>query len=263
MEESTQQPPEVTVVVAAYNCERFIGETLDCIAAQTFEDWECIVVDDASTDATPTIVAEYCARDCRFRSVRLSDNSGAAVARNCAIEMSSGRFIAFIDSDDVWLPQKLATQVSFMVEKGAALTYCDVIRMDETLSLKLGEARLPPNLSRSDMLLSNQITCSSAMYDTAAIGKVYMPLLRRRQDWGLWFTIASRGVVARNVGELLVLYRVRSNSVSSNKVTSMYYNFLFYRNVANLGFLTSIWRCLVFSVLTVQRHRRARRSTQT
>ena len=153
------QNPRVTVVTALYNAASFIGPTIESVLAQSFTDWEMIVVDDCSTDDSARVVAGYAARDPRIVLLGLEQNSGAAVARNRAIEAARGRYIAFLDSDDCWHPDKLRKQLDFMQHNSYALTHTWYERQDET-GLSLGAVVRPPAvLDYHALLKSNFIAC--------------------------------------------------------------------------------------------------------
>lgn len=163
-----------------------------------------IIVDDVSPDNSNKIIEEYCKKDSRIKLIKLKENSGPAVARNRAIK---GRYIAFLDADDLWKPEK---QINFMIEKNCALSYSAYETMSEE-----GKIIVPPSkLSYKDILKTNYIGCLTAIYDTQ---KVYMPLIKKRQDYGLWLKILKETDFAYGLDESLATYRLMSNSVSSNK----------------------------------------------
>lgn len=221
----------VSIITANYNSERFIAETIESVLRQTYTDWEMIVVDDCSTDNGVTIVSEYVRKDPRIRLIRLEHNSGAALTRNRAIEEAKGRFIAFLDSDDQWDPEKLERQIGFMQEKGAELSYCSYRTIDEEGEPLALVVNPPESLDYKEMLKENQIGCLGAVYDTKQIGKCYMPDIRKRQDYGLWLSILKKIPRAYKVPGVLATYRIRKLSVSSNKLGLLKYNYELFKNV--------------------------------
>lgn len=231
----------VTIVTPSYNSAAFIGQTIESVQAQTFTDWQMIIVDDLSTDSSNAIIADYAARDPRIIPVILSENSGAAVARNVAIEKADGRFIAFLDSDDLWQPQKLEKQIAFMTAGGYGLTFSWYDRIDEA-GISLDQTvRSPARVSYRDMLRTNYIGCLTAVYDTAQIGRAFMPLIRKRQDYGLWLQILRTEKFAYCLQESLALYRVRKGAISSNKLDLVRYNWALLREHEGLSLPASLY----------------------
>ena len=254
-----QQSPRISIITPAFNCAGMLTETIRSVRTQSFEDWEHIVVDDASSDQTCAVVEEIAARDGRVKLLRQERNEGPGAARNRGIEAASGRYIAFIDSDDLWFPQKLERQLAFMERTGTVLSYTNYDKISEDGTRVVGHVQSPVSIDRSDLLRSNQIACSTAMYDTAAAGRVYMPSIRKRQDWGLWLRLARAGFTAVNVGETLVRYRVRTNSVSSNKFNAMVYTWRFYRQVVELSVPEALVRTVAYAAINLRKYARARR----
>jgi len=232
---------KVTVITPLYNSEQFISGAISSVQAQKMSHWEMIVVDDCSTDKCPEIVNSFVEVDSRIKLFRLNDNSGPAVARNFAIKAASGRFIAFLDSDDQWLPDKLEKQIDFMIKNDYAFTYTGYEKITES-GEKTGNKVCPASrVAYGDLLKSNQIGCLTAIYDTKRLGKVYMPLIRKRQDYGLWLKILKKIPAAHCLNESLALYRVRNDSVSSNKLEMVKYNWQLYRKVENLSITRSAY----------------------
>lgn len=233
--------PLVTVITALYNSEDFIEDTVKSVQSQTFQDWEMIMVDDCSTDNSYSLASAMAKRDSRIKLLQLETNAGPAVARNTAIEAGKGRYMAFLDSDDQWLPEKLERQLAFMEQGGYALSCTGYEKMTEEGDLT-GQVVMPrETLSYSQMLKSNQIGCLTAIYDTEKIGKVFMPLIRKRQDYGLWLKILKQVPRAHCLQEVLSRYRVRSGSVSSNKFEMLGYNWSLYRDIEKLSVPRSLY----------------------
>lgn len=227
--------PLVSIVTPVYNSADFLPETLESIRMQTFKDFEHLIVDDGSTDKSSSILERYASQDARIRIIRLKGNSGPAKARNTAIEEARGRFIAFVDSDDVWLPQKLELQLSFMAKKKSPVSFTSYFKMTEEGLDTGGIVKAKPTVTYKDLLRSNFIGCSTAIYDTQKVGKVFMPNILKRQDYGLWLEITKSGNVAHGISEPLVRYRIRENSVSSNKFLAAKYHWKVLREVENLN----------------------------
>ncbi len=222
----------VSIITPSYNCANFIGETIESILAQTYQNWELLITDDCSTDNSREVIREYCDRDKRIKLLHLPQNSGAGVARNNSIKEANGRFIAFCDSDDRWYSEKLERQLTFMTEGGYGLTYTSYDICDEMGKI-ISYVQCLPLLTKNKIIRDNGIGCLTAIYDTSIIGKHYMPSIRKRQDWCLWISIISKIGAAYGLQESLALYRQRSGSISSNKVEMLRYNFNVYNKICN------------------------------
>jgi len=233
--------PAVSIVTALYNCMDYIGETIESVIAQSLHDWEMIIIDDCSTDGSERIAAGYAAKDPRIRVITLEQNSGAAVARNRAIELARGRYIAFLDSDDRWYPRKLEKQLAFMQGNSYSITHTWYEKQDEAGKYLGNSIHVPGALDYQDLLKSNFIGCLTVIYDTKTLGKVYMPLIRKRQDYGLWLKILKSGTSIHIFPENLAMYRIRSGSVSENKLEMVRYNWSLYRNVEGFGVFKSAY----------------------
>ena len=210
---------DVSVVMPAHNSSRYIEEAIDSVVGQSFNGWELIVVDDASTDETVEVVLSRISTDRRIRLLRLRECSGPAVARNHAISNANGRYIAFLDSDDRWLPTKLAQQVEFMQQLGVAFTFSAYFRVDE-FGNRIGVVNAPKRVSYRTLLKSNSIGCLTAIYDTEVLGFVDMPTIGKGQDFAMWLKLLRLTDFAYGIAEPLADYRVRSDSISSKKMES-------------------------------------------
>ncbi|MDE6142653.1 MAG: glycosyltransferase [Muribaculaceae bacterium] len=217
----------VSIITPSYNCAAFIGETIESILSQTYQNWELLITDDCSSDNSREIINEYCARDSRIKLFKLEKNSGAGVARNNSIEEAKGRYIAFCDSDDRWYPDKLERQIEFMEIKGCALSYSSYDICNEAGDI-IGYVECQKQLSKGTIIRDNGIGCLTAIYDAGKIGKHFMPSLRKRQDWCLWIDIINKVGEAKGLQEPLALYRDRANSISSNKIEMLKFNYEVY-----------------------------------
>jgi glycosyltransferase involved in cell wall biosynthesis len=198
----------------AYNSAETLLDSAQSVLDQTYADLELVVADDASTDATPALLAELSARDARVRVVRLGGRSGPAAARNAALDAARGRYVAFCDADDLWLPDKLDRQLALATESGAALVYCGYHRVDAdfaggTAAFRPGGrvVRVPTTLTHDELLRRNVIGCLTAVYDRRQTGEVRMPDLPGAEDWALWLRILRQGGSAAGIDEPLALYR--------------------------------------------------------
>jgi len=231
----------VSIITPSHKCENFISKTIDSVLSQTYRNWEMIIVDDCSPDNSNEIIEKYCKKDNRIKLIRLEKNSGPAVARNRAIKEANGRYIAFLDADDLWKPEKLEKQIKFMQTNDYELTYTNYATMSENGNSLNHTIFSPEKLNYKELLKANKIGCLTAIYDTEKIGKVYMPLIKKRQDYGLWLKILKKIDYAYNVNEVLSIYRVMNNSVSSNKIDLLKYNYALFREHEKFSVLRSLY----------------------
>lgn len=241
-----------SIITPSHNCAPFISETICSVLNQSFSDWEMIVVDDCSTDESVEVIQSFVEQDSRIRLIQLSKNTGAAVARNTAIEAANGRYIAFLDSDDLWLPNKLETQLQFMQDKDIAFSYSAYEKVDEQ-GQPLGLMGVPDKVNYDQLLKCCVIGCLTAIYDTHKLGKVYMPLIRKRQDFGLWLRLLSKVDYAYGIQQPLAQYRVRSGSISSKKSNAAAYTWRLYREVEQLNLLKASYYFSHYAVRGVLR----------
>lgn len=222
--------PTVSIITPTYNSADFVAETIAAIQAQTYTNWELLITDDCSTDNTVDIVRKYAEQDKRIKLFTLDKNGGGGVARNNSIAKAQGRYIAFCDSDDRWYPEKLEKQIAYMQKMDCALSYTSYITCSEggeTNGIVVCPRRVTFNSNKKDC----KIGCLTAMYDTSKVGKVYLPLIRKRQDWGLWIKVLQKCQVAYGLKEPLGIYRLRENSISHNKLDLVKYNIGVYQEV--------------------------------
>ncbi len=228
--------PLISVIMPAYNCAPDLAEAVASVQAQTCADWELIIVDDASTDDSFAIASALAAKDARITVVQLAQNGGAAVARNTAIRLARGRYIAFLDADDLWLCAKLEHQIAFMAACDSALSFTAFTRQSNGHGKRVS---VPRTVTRAQLLRGNVIGCSTAVYDTANVGKVEMPDIRMRQDFGLWLRILALTPQAHGLDEVLTTYRRQPGSLSSSLFRRTGYTWRLYREEEGLGRLTS------------------------
>lgn len=231
--------PLVSIITPAYNSQKFIAFTIQSVQEQLYPHWEMLIIDDASTDNTCSLVEQFARTDARIKLISLKNNSGAGVARNRGIEEASGTYITFLDADDVWLPHKLQTQVGFMEENNAFVSFSSYSLMDEQGVPLHTTIKALPIVTYNKMLKSNYIGNLTGMYNAGVLGKMFMPLIRKRQDWGLWLGCIRKAGVAYGIPDSLACYRVRKDSISSNKWNLLAHNYIFYRKALNFGVLKS------------------------
>jgi teichuronic acid biosynthesis glycosyltransferase TuaG len=232
--------PLVSIITPSWNVERLIGETIESVQAQTLGDWELLIADDCSTDKTAAVVESYAAKDPRVHLIRQPRNGGPALARQAAIEKAQGRFIAFLDSDDLWLPAKLERQIAFAREHRAALSFTAFRRINETGSTTGRLISVRDTLTYGQLLKNTSIATLTALVDRDVTGGIAMKN-EPYDDFCLWLSILKPGQVAHGLNEDLARYRVRGVSVSSRPLRSAGWVWHIYRNVEQLSLLKSAW----------------------
>jgi teichuronic acid biosynthesis glycosyltransferase TuaG len=230
--------PETTIITPIYNAEDFLADSLDSILNQSYQNWEAILINDNSTDRSLDIAKHYESLDCRFKIINKKESGGAAKTRNAGIELAKGRYIAFLDSDDIWLANKLEIQISFMKSHNVDFSFTGYNFITEQ-GIIGDYVPVPSHVSYKTLLKGNIIACLTAVYDTKKLGKVYMPDVLKRQDFALWLKITKLGVKAFGINESLAHYRLRTGSLSSSKFNTMMHTWRVYRNVEKLSFLSS------------------------
>lgn len=239
----------VSVIMPTYNCGKFIAETIDSIKAQTYTNWEIIIVDDCSTDDTKSIVDEYISQDSRIKYHCLETNSGAAVARTTAMKLADGEYMAFCDSDDVWMSDKLEKQLKFMKDKNVGFSCTAYEQIDEE-SKSLGRIINPKKkCDYNRLLLDCPVGNSTVMYSVKEMGKFEVPNIRKRNDDALWLQMLKKEKYIWGMPDVLMKYRIRQNSISSNKFKVIKYHWILYREIEHLSVIRSafhvFWWCVI------------------
>jgi teichuronic acid biosynthesis glycosyltransferase TuaG len=230
----------VSIITPAYRAAAVVPATIESVLAQTWTDWEMLVADDCSPDNTREVVREWATRDPRIRLIALERNGGPAAARNGALEQARGRWIAFLDSDDLWLPQKLERSIAFAEREKAALVYTGYRRITADGGRTGRYIGVPAALSYRQLLGNTAIATSTVLIDRAQTGDIRMQRVYY-DDFVCWLGIVKRGLLARGLDEDLMRYRVMQQSVSRNKKRSAQEVWKTYRQVEGLGLLASCW----------------------
>lgn len=242
--------PMVSIVMPTYNAERYIEEAIQSVVNQTFTDWELLVVDDCSTDRTGDIVLKFSDSDKRIRYFKQHINGGAARSRNRAIQEAGGEYLAFLDCDDIWMPEKLERQLAFMKEGNFDFS-CTAYAFIDEQGNRTGKAVLPFRKAgyRLCLYYGNCVGNSTAMLRIGKTGKVYSPEIRKRNDFALWLRALRRTSYVYGIQEVLGEYRVRKNSLSAKKMGLFRYQWDLYRNVEKLPVI----QCLMALCVLVAR----------
>lgn len=214
----------VSIIVPVYNAENYIEETISCVTAQTYEDWELLLVEDRSTDGTPEAIRRCMEKESgnRIRVIRQPSNRGAAQARNRGLQEAKGRYIAYLDADDLWVPEKLERELRFLKEKEAAFVFTGYEFADQQGKGTGKVVHVPDTLSYRQALGNTTIFTSTVMFDTERIDRklLEMPDVKS-EDTALWFKVLRNGYTAYGLDENLVRYRRAGSSLSSNKLEAL------------------------------------------
>jgi len=203
-----------------------------------------IIVDDCSKDETREILKDYAELDPRIKPIFLEENSGAAVARNTALKAAKGDYVAFLDSDDLWMPDKLEKQLAFMQKNDYAFTFTAYNLMDENGKPLDKVIDVPKQIDYKGLLKNTIIGCLTVMIDTRKVEPLQMPLIRTRQDFALWLKVLRQGHIAYGMQEPLANYRIVEGSISSNKLKTAKRNWYVYRKIEKLSLPYASW-CFV------------------
>ncbi|WP_299661695.1 glycosyltransferase family 2 protein [uncultured Psychromonas sp.] len=232
---------KVSIITPAYNAEKWIYKTYNSINNQTYSNWEWLVTDDLSSDKTLDILNELANQDCRVKVFINRENSGAAVSRNNSISNATGDFLSFIDSDDLWLPNKLENQLEFMGENiSFSFTAYELIDSNDLRLNQTVDSSQSGSFSYQDMLRKKAtLGCSTVMLRVSSFKDIRMPLIRTGQDYALWLKLLKTGHKAYILNDILTQYRILPNSISRNKIKKAKRQWSIYREIELLGFVDS------------------------
>ncbi|MGB7786119.1 MAG: glycosyltransferase [Salinimicrobium sp.] len=236
----------VSIIMPVYNAEAFIQESIASVQQQTHANWELLIIDDASKDRTLELVEQQKINDSRIKVHELPTNQGAGFARNIGIKASKGDFISFLDADDIWKPEKLQKQLQFMEEQQVQVCYSSYNLIDEAGQPLNKTVKALQKLPFEKLLRANYVGNLTGIYNAKDLGKIYCPLIRKRQDWGLWLLAVRKAGGAKGIQQALAQYRVRQNSISGNKWEMLGYNYKVYRKVLGFSALKSGFWMLLF-----------------
>lgn len=224
----------VSIIMPAYNCEHFIADSIRSVLAQTYTNWELLVVDDCSTDNTAEIVASF--TDPRIHYQRNTHNMGAALTRNKALQIAKGHYIAFLDSDDLWAPHKLEHQIKFMEQNGYTFTYTAFLRTDKPLRISG-----PQHITRLGMYAFCWPACPTVMYNRDAIGLIQISDLRKNNDYAMWLHVIQKADCYL-LDEELFFYNKHAGSVSDAKISVLLtWHYRLWRQEMNCSPITALF----------------------
>lgn len=250
------ESPLVSVIMPAYNAERFIEEAISSVISQSMSDWELIVIDDGSKDNTPVIISEFVRKDTRIHLFINEENIGVAQTRNRGLELCRGKYVAFLDSDDYWEQQMLKKMIDRAEETNADIVYCSYALVDEQGRKVCNDFMVPSTTTFEESIVRSVITCSTVLITSELAKNNRFPTNMYHEDIALWFQILRDGGTARGVSEVLASYRQRANSRSSSKVTSAIRRWSIYRKHLGMPFVQCIGVMLQYAYYGTVKYKR-------
>ncbi|WP_303189341.1 glycosyltransferase family 2 protein [Fusobacterium ulcerans] len=239
-----RKEPLVSIITPLYNSEKYIGETIESVLNQTYKNWEMLIIDDCSKDNGVKIVNNYILKDKRIKLFRNEKNEGVSFSRNRAIDLSQGKYIAFLDSDDLWKKEKLEKQISFMEKNNIDLSYTGYEKINTDGSLR-GEIKVPEKLDYKELLKNCLINCISGVYRKEKF-EVFRFRKTKAEDYIFWLEIFKQIDYAYGIQESLAYYRVSNNSRSSNKLDIVKFHWKIYREYEKLNFFKAVYYYFIY-----------------
>lgn len=240
----------VSIIMPTFNCADFLGITIESVLNQTYQNWELILVDDCSTDDTKNVIVNYHQKDHRIKYHKLDVNSGAAMARNKAVECAKGKYIAFLDRDDIWFPEKLRRQISFMESNNYLFTCTSYTKIDEAGKYLNKTVGVRKNSNYYDILKKNPGN-STVIYNAEEIGKVIIPNIRKRNDYVMWLSVVKKSKMLYGMEEALASHRIRNGSLSKKKTNLVGYHWKVYRDIEKLSLIRSSYLIIYWIIVTL------------
>lgn len=237
----------ISIILPVYNASKFIDDTINTVLEQTYTNFELLLVNDCSIDDSVEKIKKY--KDKRIKLINNDKNSGAAITRNNGIKEANGKFICFLDADDLWDKTKLEKQINFMKEKDCEFSFTGYEFANENGIPNGKKVFVPKMLDYKQSLKNTTIWTSTVMLNMARLSKddIYMPNVRRGQDTATWWKILKKIDCAYGLNEILSYYRRTNNSLSANKLTALKRTWNLYRNVEKLNIFYSFynfcWYC--------------------
>lgn len=246
----------VSIVVPVFHAEKYMEETMDCVLAQTYTDWELLLVVDGSTDPTVEVIRKYIEKkqETRIRLFIQEENRGAALARNRGVKEATGRYIAYLDADDLWKPDKLEKEVEFLQKKDAAFVFTGYEFADENGKGTGKVVSVPKKLTYREALKNTTIFTTTVMFDTARVDKALLEMPdMKSEDTALWWKVLRNGYDAYGLNENLAYYRRPAQSLSSNKLVAIGRIWNLYRRAEKLSVPYSCYNFCFWAVRAVLR----------
>lgn len=247
--------PLVSIITPVYNAERFLADTISSVQAQTYTNWELLLVNDCSADGSVALIKKYQKDDERIKLIHMKQNSGAALSRNAGTDRARGRYLAFLDADDLWQKNKLKKQIAFMQRYDHIFTYTDYEFADERGISTGKRVSVPASITYKQALKNHIIWTSTVMLDLAKIDKevVSMPNVRRGQDAATWWKILRSIGAAYGVNDPLSFYRRTDGSLSANKLKAVKRTWYLFTKVERLSLLRSAYNFVWYAYNAVRK----------
>jgi teichuronic acid biosynthesis glycosyltransferase TuaG len=249
-----ENKPLVSVIMPAYNAARDIEKAIRSVMAQTVTDWELLVMDDASSDETAQIVKGLAMEDDRIQYHLSQENIGCAGVRNLGFDLCRGQYVALLDSDDIWLPEKLEKQLALAEKTGAGLLYTSYGIMDVQEKAVRADYLVPETVDFKSLLGENVIGCSTVMLKGELVKKFHFERNFYHEDYALWLALLRSGVKAAGCREVLVRWRYAANSRSFNKVQSAKNRWKIYRHYLKLPLAQSAWHFCEYVIASLKKY---------
>ena len=248
--------PLVSVIMPAYNAARFIEEAISSVINQTVTDWELLVIDDGSKDETRELVARLAETDCRIRLIVNEQNMGVAKTRNRGLDLCSGAYVAYLDSDDYWNAEFLKKMMARLDETHADIVYCSYELVDEENQKVCNDFMVPLETTFKNSIRRSVITCSTVMVTSEIAKNHRFPTDMYHEDIALWFKLLRDGKVARGVTDVLAAYRQRADSRSSGKIRSAFRRWKIYRRHLEMPFFQSVFTMIQYGYYGMKKFKR-------
>lgn len=231
--------PEVSIITPVYNSAKFLEETHQSVLNQTFTDWEWLITDDCSKDNSVEIIKKW--NDPRIVLIQAEKNGGAGHARNLSLAKATGRFITFLDADDLWMPNFLEEMVGFMKRENAELVYSNYARCDENMVPQIEDFKADKVVTFNNLLKTCRLSLLSSMYDSQRVGKEFFPEGSKREDHVMWLNLLKKIPEGKPLPKTMAKYRMHASSISRKKTNIMMDQYLVYKDFMNYSTLKSLY----------------------
>lgn len=247
--------PLISIVMPAYNAEKYIEQAIDSVINQTYDNWELIVLDDGSSDNTKAIIVRKAEKDYRIHFYENAVNMGVSATRNRGVKVANGEWIAFLDSDDAWENEKLEKQVQFLNEhENARIIFTASSFINEENKKANYILHVPTQVGFKELLKQNVISCSSALVQKKYLEKYAMPGDKLHEDYTVWLKILEDGSQAYGIDEPLLIYRISSNSKSGNKINAAKMQMRVYQYLG-LNIFQSVYYMICYTIRNLKKYR--------
>lgn len=256
MRECNELNPLVSIIIPAYNAEKYIGFAVDSVLDQTYQKFEILIIDDGSQDNTRKIMEEYSKKDDRIRLLYNEHNLGVAATRNKGIELAKGFYICFLDSDDMWVSTKIEEQIQVLEDMNADFVYTSYRMIDDNGNECYESFKVPKYVNFKDLLKFNVIGCSTVMIKKEIVNKYNFDDKFYHEDYVLWLNLLKLGYKANGIKKPLVKYRVYKTSKAGNKFNSAKKRFKIYREYLHLSLLKSVWYSMRYAIYGLKKYKK-------